>query len=133
MTSFLTSPQEQTKLTNEDILSNMPPLDRSAWRNTYIYASNNRSTVLGGLWASEGVTNADLYSMLEVFLAFTDTFDLCDSGDQLVKRDGEPLQYGNYYIVTAGRLLFALITSQYLMQIGSITVTDEVALMRIIV
>ncbi|KAG0129281.1 HNH endonuclease-domain-containing protein [Tuber indicum] len=92
----------------------MQPIDRSPWRNTYIYASDNRSTVLGGLWAAEGVTNANLYSMLQVFCFFTDTFDLLNSSDQLVERDGQQLQPGNYYIVTA----------------GSITVTDEAALPR---
>ncbi|PUU79019.1 hypothetical protein B9Z19DRAFT_1047514 [Tuber borchii] len=91
-----------------------PPLDRSPWRDTYIYASDNRSSVLGGLWVAEGVTNANLYSMLEIFCLFTDTFDLRDSSERLVERDGQRLKPGNYYIFTA----------------GSITITKEVALTR---
>ncbi|KAG0124168.1 hypothetical protein HOY82DRAFT_200346 [Tuber indicum] len=92
----------------------MPPLDRSPWRNVHIHTANNPSTVLGGLWVAEGVTNANLYSMLQVFCFFTDTFDVRDSSEQLVERDEQPLKPGNYYIVTA----------------GSITVTDEVVLTR---
>jgi len=83
----------------------MPADDRSPWRNAYIYASDNPSTVLGGLWVAEGVTNANLYSMLQVFCFFTDTFDLRDSSGQLVEKDGQPIKPGNYYIVTAGRFL----------------------------
>ena len=110
----------------------MPPLDRSPWRNAYVYAADNRSTVLGGLWVAEGVTNANLYSMVQVFCLFTDTFDLHDSCEQLVERDGQQLRPGDYYIVTAGRFLlcFHHKLGHYLLWIGSITVTDEVVLTR---
>ncbi|KAG0134057.1 hypothetical protein HOY82DRAFT_482005 [Tuber indicum] len=92
----------------------MPPADRSALRDTYIYASDNPATLIGGLWASEGITKANLYSMLEIFCSFTDTFDLHDDCKRLVERDGQQLQPGNYYIVTN----------------GSISVTDETPLTR---
>jgi len=98
-------PSKKTKLTAQDRPSNMPSLDRSPWRDTYIYASDNRTTVLGGLWVAEGVTNANLYSMLEVFCFFTDTFDLHDCNNQLVERDEQQLQPGNYYIFTDGKFL----------------------------
>ncbi|KAG0128371.1 hypothetical protein HOY82DRAFT_489232 [Tuber indicum] len=92
----------------------MPPNDRSAWRNAFIYASDNRSTILGGLWTAEGITNANLYSMIGIFCLFSDTFDLHDESEQLVERDLQPLQPGNYYIVTE----------------GFIAITDEVPLTR---
>ncbi|KAG0127173.1 hypothetical protein HOY82DRAFT_82038 [Tuber indicum] len=92
----------------------MPSADRSAWRNAFIYASNNRGTILGGLWVAEGITNANLYSMLEIFCFFSDTFNLQNESEQLVERDMQPLQPGNYYIVTN----------------GSITITDETPLIR---
>ncbi|KAG0639123.1 hypothetical protein HOY80DRAFT_886772 [Tuber brumale] len=92
----------------------MPSADRSGWRDTYIYASDNRSTVIGGLWVAEGITNANLYSMLEIFCSFSDTFNLQTESEQLVGRDLEPLQPGNYYIVTN----------------GSIVITDEAPLIR---
>jgi len=83
--------------------SNMMTVDRSAWRDTFIYASGNRATIIGGLWASEGITNSNLYSMIGIFCSFGDTFDLYNEGERLVKRDLQQLQPGNYYIVTDGR------------------------------
>jgi len=55
--------------------------------------------LLGGLWIAEGTTNANLYYMVEIICVFTDTFDLRDNNEQLVKRDEKPLQPGNYFIV----------------------------------
>jgi len=37
--------------------------------------------------------------MVEIICVFTDTFDLRDNNEQLVKRDEKPLQPGNYFIV----------------------------------
>ncbi|RPA88907.1 hypothetical protein L873DRAFT_1724108 [Choiromyces venosus 120613-1] len=94
----------------------MSSADRSAWRNTFIYDPNNRHTVLGGLWATPGITNANLYSMLEIFCLFSNTFELHDEAGQLVEKDVAQLQPGNYYIVTK----------------GTITLTNEVPLLRTI-
>ncbi|RPB04293.1 hypothetical protein L873DRAFT_1833304 [Choiromyces venosus 120613-1] len=94
----------------------MSSADRSAWRNTFIYDSNNRDTVLGGLWATPGITNTNLYSMLEIFCLFSNTFELHDEDGQLVEKDEAQLQPGNYYIVTK----------------GTITLTNEVPLLRTI-
>ncbi|KAG0129278.1 hypothetical protein HOY82DRAFT_564560 [Tuber indicum] len=90
----------------------MPPADRSAWRDTHIYSSDNRETILRGLWVSEGITVANLYPMLEILCFFTDTFVLHDQQEQLLARDSEQLKLGNYYIVIN----------------GSIRITDRVAL-----
>ncbi|KAG0639122.1 HNH endonuclease-domain-containing protein [Tuber brumale] len=92
----------------------MPHLDHSQWHDTFIYASDNRAVRLGGLWAGESFTNANFYSMLEVLCFFSDTFDVHDDSEQLVDRNEEQLQPGNYYIVTS----------------GPITVNDEVPLIR---
>ncbi|KAG0134055.1 hypothetical protein HOY82DRAFT_638869 [Tuber indicum] len=80
----------------------MPTINRSAWRNAFIYASDNRDTIIGGLWVAEGITNANLYSMIGIFCSFSDTFDLHDESERLVERDLQQLQPGNYYIVTDG-------------------------------
>ena len=92
-------------VTDEDSLPTTPPTDRLAWRDTHIYASYSRDTMLGGLWASEGITNANLYSMLEIICSFTDTFHLYDDHKQLVGKDGQQLRPGNYFVVTNGRFL----------------------------
>ncbi|KAG0643605.1 HNH endonuclease-domain-containing protein [Tuber brumale] len=83
----------------------MSSADRSAWRNTFLYDSNNRDTVLGGLWATPGITNANLYSMLEIFCLFSNTFELYDEDGQSVGKDEAQLLAGNYYIVTEGTII----------------------------
>jgi len=83
----------------------MAPVNRSAWRNAFIRDSKNRTTILGGLWAANGITNADLYSMFEIFCSISDTYHLHDDNEQVVARDGQQLQPGNYYVVSNGRFL----------------------------
>jgi len=83
----------------------MAPVNRAAWHNTSIRSSTNRGTKLAGLYAAVGITNANLYSMLEIVCIITSTFDLHDSTEQLVPRDNQQLQAGDYYIVTNGRFL----------------------------
>ncbi|KAG0643361.1 hypothetical protein HOY80DRAFT_946492 [Tuber brumale] len=97
---------------DEDSLPTTAPTDRLAWRDTHIYASDSRDTLLGGLWASEGITNANLYSMLEIICFFTHAFHLYDDRKQLVGKDGQQLRPGNYFVVTN----------------CSVSVTDEVPL-----
>jgi len=94
----------------------MPSADRSEWRNTFIYASNNRDTVLGGLWATPGITNRNLYAMLDIFCLFSNPFELHDEDGRLVEMDEAQLQPGNYYIVTQ----------------GDVILTDEAPLLRTI-
>ncbi|KAG0634689.1 hypothetical protein HOY80DRAFT_911835 [Tuber brumale] len=101
-------------MTGEDMLSHNQPADRSGWRDTFIYSSRDRTTVIGGLWTAKGITNANLYSMVEIVCIFSETFVLHDDNEQLIESDGQQLQPGKYYIVTH----------------GSIGVTDEVPLTR---
>jgi len=89
--------------TEEDPLAHLSPSDRSAYRNLFLYNSADRDTVLGGLWVAEGVTNNNLYSMVEILCVFTDDFNLRDDNERLVGRDEQQLQPGNYYIVTTCR------------------------------
>ena len=81
----------------------MPPINRSAGRNVHIYGSNDPDTVLGGLVLTPGITNANLYSMTEVFIIFTTTFFLRDEDKTKIERDNQPLRSGKYYIVSDGR------------------------------
>ncbi|PUU72806.1 hypothetical protein B9Z19DRAFT_1008012 [Tuber borchii] len=92
----------------------MPPVDRSGSRNTFIYASDNPDTVLGGLWVTPGITNANFYYMVKLFCVFSDTFELRDHNGQLIEEDENQLQEGNYYIATN----------------CSVTLTEDVPLLR---
>ncbi|KAG0642746.1 hypothetical protein HOY80DRAFT_1102879 [Tuber brumale] len=90
--------------------------DRFSWRDTFIYDSIDRDTVLGGLRVCDGMTNINLYFMVEIVCIFTDTFQLGTESADLVPRDERPLEPGNYYLVSN----------------GSITITDEAPLFRTI-
>lgn len=84
----------------------MPANNRSAGRNVFIYDSKDPTKVLGGLILTNGVTNANFYSMIEILCVFTTTFELqLNEDDARIPRDGNPLQAGNYYIITSSELL----------------------------
>jgi hypothetical protein len=93
--------------------STMPPADRSGGRNVHIYDAKNPTVVLGGLILSNGVTNANLYSMLDIFIVYEEPFPLDDEelfflqdekGTRIEKKD-HPLQPGKYYLVSISRFL----------------------------
>lgn len=79
--------------------------NRSAGRDVHIYDSNNPTEVLGGLILASGVTNANLYAMINIIVIFNGTYFLRHDGDTIVPKDNAPLSPGNYYIVTKGKFL----------------------------
>jgi hypothetical protein len=116
----------------------MPPANRSRRRNVHIYdftdsnsldSSLEPKVLLGGLILTDGITNANLYSMLDVFIfceesLFRDLekpfflgdegpffledeepFSLLNEEGTRVEKDDHPLQPGNYYIVSISRFL----------------------------
>jgi hypothetical protein len=86
----------------------MPSQNRSVGRNVHIYNANDPTTVLGGLILTNGITNANFYSMVEILFIFESTFFLRDEGGVVIQRDGSQLQPGNYYIVALGRFCITL-------------------------
>ena len=50
--------------------------DRSGGRNVHIYDTKDPDVVLGGLILTNGVTNANFYSMIEIFLFFNQEYVL---------------------------------------------------------
>jgi hypothetical protein len=58
--------------------------------------------VLGGIFLTPGVTNANFYSMVEILFLFTSTFFLRDENETEIGKDDYQLQPGKYYIVAAG-------------------------------
>ena len=84
----------------------MPPVDRSNGRNVHIYDANDPNTVLGGLILTNGVTNMNFYSMVEIIIIFSGSFSLRNEGGTEIERDGDPLQPGKYYINAKARLLY---------------------------
>ncbi|RPB27383.1 hypothetical protein L211DRAFT_819270 [Terfezia boudieri ATCC MYA-4762] len=76
--------------------------NRSAGRDVHIYNSNDSDTVLGGLILTNGVTNANFYSMVEVFLFFDGEYVLRHEDGMVLQRNDEDLRRGSYFIVTDG-------------------------------
>jgi len=92
----------------------MSVASRSARRNVHIYDTNNPTTVLGGLILTNGVTNANFYSMVEIICIFDANFFLRDDSGLVIQRDEQPLQPGNYYIITSCRFLHDYIVTPVL-------------------
>jgi len=81
------------------------PEDRSLGRNVHIYSANDTSTVIGGLRRTNGMTNANFYSMVEITYILDKDYKLRYEGGTIVKRDDNPLQPGKYFIGTAGSII----------------------------
>ena len=111
-------------------LAYMAAVNRSILHNTFIYSSDDLNVLLGGLWVSEGITNANLYSMIEIFCIFSDIFNLQYHHGPVVERDNSQLQPGDCFVVTNGRSPPSPCIDRYSVGIGSVTVTDEVPLLR---
>jgi len=82
---------------------------RSAGRDVHFYNPNDLTEPLGGLVLTNGITNANLYAMVEVFLDIDNNFilrhqDVTD-GLRDIPRDEQAIQPGNYYVITEGRRL----------------------------
>ncbi|TAQ87471.1 hypothetical protein B7494_g4204 [Chlorociboria aeruginascens] len=54
----------------------MPSNNRSGGRDVHIFSSSDRSTLLGGLILTIGITNSNLYTMVEKFVIIKDEFVL---------------------------------------------------------
>ena len=97
------------------------PVDRSTVRDAFFYDSNDRDTLLGGLFTSPRITNDNFYDMIEIVCELDDTFELRDENGRLVERDDERLRPGDYYIVTNGRSLLQVLAVgvKYWSKLGS--------------
>ena len=79
--------------------------NRSLGRDVFIYDAKDPDEVLSGLILTNGVTNANFYSMVEIIITFSGGFSLLNGDGTEIKRDDDPLQPGNYFIDADGRLL----------------------------
>lgn len=78
-----------------------PPRLRSARRNVHIYDLNDpEKNLLGGMLPLHGITNANVYAMVEIIVIFQSTFALQKVDETILERDDNALQPGDYYIVS---------------------------------
>jgi len=85
--------------------STMPSYSRAEGRNVHIFNANDPDTVLGGLILTNGVTNANLYAMVEIIVIVTSEYFLRNEGNIKIEKDDHPLQPGKYDIVAASKFL----------------------------
>jgi hypothetical protein len=76
----------------------MPPHNRSGGRDVHLFDARDRSTLIGGLILTNGVTTANLHTMIEIFVIFNGEYDLRNESNVTIKRDDSLLLPGNYYI-----------------------------------
>ncbi|KAF8426426.1 hypothetical protein BGX38DRAFT_487219 [Terfezia claveryi] len=102
--SFLTLRSSHSATNQQDISLRISTLvmavNRSAGRDIHIYDAKDPDTVLRGLVLTNGITNANFYSMMEVFLLFGSEYVLQHEDGMVVTRDEQVLGRGKYYIVT---------------------------------
>lgn len=89
----------------------MAPRDRLGGRNVHIYDTKDSAIAIGGLTLTNDVTKANFYSMMEILVLFTSTFELRDEDDSKIQRNDDPLQPGKYYIEATGKFLFRTVSS----------------------
>jgi len=94
-------------LLHKDTRSTMPlPRNRSKYRDVRIFDTSDRDTSIGGLIITAGVTNTNLYSMIEVFVIFTSEYILRNESDTTIEKDDSPVLPGNYYIDSPRKYFF---------------------------
>jgi hypothetical protein len=86
--------------------STMPPRDRTRGRSVHIFDASNRNTSIGGLVPTAGVTNANLYAMIEIFVNFYGGYILRNESDVNIEKDDFPLLPGNHYVDSPRESLF---------------------------
>jgi hypothetical protein len=83
----------------------MAPRNRSRGRDVHIYDAKDPTIVLGGLILTNGVTNSNFYSMVEILVLFTSDFELRSEDNTEIQRNDHPLQPGRYYVNSTGKFL----------------------------
>jgi hypothetical protein len=82
------------------------PSNRSAGRSVHIFDARDRSSSIGGLRLSSGVTCANFHAMIEIFVLFEGDYTLQDESDTTIQNNESLLQPGNYYIVSSRKFLY---------------------------
>ena len=84
----------------------MPSVNRSRGRNVHIYNANDATTELGGLILTSGVTNANFYAMVEIFVFFASEYVLRSESNVIIEKDDSVLLPRNYYVDSPCKSLF---------------------------
>ena len=110
----------------------MPTQYRSAGRNVHLFDTNDRGTSIGGLILTAGVTNANLYAMVEILVFFDSEYVLRNENDTTVEKDNTLLLPGNYYVDAPRTFLFTKQLYTAKLRVGPFVVNNETVLVRTI-
>jgi hypothetical protein len=98
----------------DDSLSLSQPTDatmlggsRSKGLDVHIFDASDPNTTIGGLILTNGVTNINLYTMVEIIVIFESEFALQNEDNITIPKDNDPLQPGNYYIHSIRKFLYS--------------------------
>lgn len=72
-------------------------MDRTEGRTVFIYAKGYHN-LLGGLVNTKGITNTNLYAMIDIILVCKSSYTLTLGGDNEVSRDDAEVRPGDYYV-----------------------------------
>lgn len=99
----------------------MPAIDCSDGRDILVFDIDNPDTVIEGPVLANGITNANLRSMIELFILFECEYYLRGEGGAAISKDTNSLQAWSYYFTTDGRLLVCATVGLHLwVRMGSI-------------
>jgi hypothetical protein len=93
-----------SQLLHEYAQSHMPPRNRSPGHNVHIFDTCERYTSIIGLVRTEGVTNANLYTIIEIFILSKSEYVLQNESDMKIEKNASLLLLGNYYIDSCSTL-----------------------------
>lgn len=81
-------------------------MERSNGRTVQIFDASDRETEIGGLKCTTGITNMNLYSMIEVWVFLDGEYTISNENGVTIQKDGSQLQPGKYYIHSTRTSLF---------------------------
>lgn len=76
---------------------------RSTGRDVHIFDAKNPENLIGGLALTEGVTNANFYTMVDILCILDEVYYIRNEAHDTVQRNANPLRPGNYYVVSEGK------------------------------
>ncbi|KAL1970612.1 hypothetical protein VTN77DRAFT_4256 [Rasamsonia byssochlamydoides] len=105
------APTELSAASSESPATPVPRLTaRAACRNVHIFDNQKPPVEIGGLHVTRGVSNQLLYDMTAVLVVEpVYSWRLRDERNQQVLRDNNPVQSGNYYIISNSEQVFFLL------------------------
>lgn len=66
-------------------------VNRTTGRNVLIYDRQDPDTIIGGLVATYGMTDAHLYSIVDIALKFSESYSLRLKTGKTIQREEKPL------------------------------------------